>query len=178
MNSFGIFEGYYTIFEAKELTGKNNSFSTEAFKDNPLIGIQHDGDLSKIEDLGTLGAIEISTENEFKTIAKFKKDGGEEVSKLADEVKKIKDSDLVIFNEKVKSPVELNKIGEVKVDKEGKKIETAFNDFKKNDEIKAGKYFIITYNKGKNNDKTKIEFKIVKEDSKFGDDGKIEKKTN
>lgn len=52
-----LFAGYYTIFEAKELTGRNNSFSTEAFKNNPLVGIQHDGDLSKIEDNTKLNSI-------------------------------------------------------------------------------------------------------------------------
>jgi len=45
-----LFEGYYTAFEAKALTSVGNSFSTEVFKNNPLVAIQHDGDLSKIED--------------------------------------------------------------------------------------------------------------------------------
>jgi len=45
-----LFDGYYATFEAKALTGNSNAFSTEAFKDNPLVAIQHDGDLSKIED--------------------------------------------------------------------------------------------------------------------------------
>lgn len=44
-----LFEGYYTTFDAKALTG-NNSFATEAFKSNPLIAIDPDGDMSKIED--------------------------------------------------------------------------------------------------------------------------------
>lgn len=52
-----LFEGYYTTFEAKALTSSNNAFSTEAFKSNPLVAIQHDGDLSKIEDNTKLNSI-------------------------------------------------------------------------------------------------------------------------
>ena len=52
-----LFRGYYTAFEAKALTSSNNAFATEAFKDNPLLAIQHDGDLSKIEDNAKLNSI-------------------------------------------------------------------------------------------------------------------------
>ena len=52
-----LFEGYYTTFEAKALTSSNNSFATEVFKSNPLVAIQHDGDLSKIEDNTKLNSI-------------------------------------------------------------------------------------------------------------------------
>ena len=52
-----LFPGYYTMFEAKALTGSNNTFSTEQFKTNPLIAIQHDGDLSRIEDNTKLNSI-------------------------------------------------------------------------------------------------------------------------
>ena len=52
-----LFEGYYTTFEAKALTVSNNSFSTEPFKTNPLVAIQHDGDLSRIEDNTKLNSI-------------------------------------------------------------------------------------------------------------------------
>lgn len=52
-----LFEGYYTTFEAKALTSGGNSFSTEVFRDNPLVAIQHDGDLSKIEDNTKLNSI-------------------------------------------------------------------------------------------------------------------------
>ncbi len=52
-----LFEGYYTMFEAKALASSSNAFSTEAFKDNPLVAIQHDGDLSKIEDNTKLNSI-------------------------------------------------------------------------------------------------------------------------
>jgi hypothetical protein len=62
-----LFEGYYTTFEAKALTGSNNAFSTEAFRANPLVAIQHDGDLSRIEDNTKLNSIishELMTMNE------------------------------------------------------------------------------------------------------------------
>lgn len=52
-----LFTGYYTSFEAKALTSSNNAFATEAFKSNPLVAIQHDGDLSKIEDNTKLNSI-------------------------------------------------------------------------------------------------------------------------
>lgn len=52
-----LFEGYYTSFEAKALASQNNSFATEAFRGNPLVAIQHDGDLSKIEDNTKLNSI-------------------------------------------------------------------------------------------------------------------------
>jgi hypothetical protein len=52
-----LFPGYYTTFEAKALTGTNNTFSTEVFRTNPLVALQHDGDLSRIEDNTKLNSI-------------------------------------------------------------------------------------------------------------------------
>lgn len=52
-----LFDGYYSMFEAKTLASSNNGFALEAFRDNPLIAIQHDGDLSKIEDNTKLNSI-------------------------------------------------------------------------------------------------------------------------
>lgn len=52
-----LFEGYYTTFDAKALTSNGNSFATEMFRDNPLVAIQHDGDLSRIEDNTRLNSI-------------------------------------------------------------------------------------------------------------------------
>lgn len=52
-----LFVGYTTKFEAKALGSNNNSFATEAFKSNPLVAIQHDGDLSKIDDNTLLNSI-------------------------------------------------------------------------------------------------------------------------
>lgn len=66
-----LFEDYYSIFEAKELTASNNQFSTEILKNNPLIAIQHDGDLSRIEDNSKLNSIvsheEIIIHEKFKS---------------------------------------------------------------------------------------------------------------
>lgn len=66
-----LFEGYYTVFDARALGSSNNSFALEAFKTNPLVAIQHDGDLSRIEDntrLNSLVSHEMMTVNEkFKS---------------------------------------------------------------------------------------------------------------
>ena len=66
-----LFEGYYSVFDAKSLGSSNNSFALEAFKGNPLVAIQHDGDLSRIEDntrLNSLVSHELMTVNEkFKS---------------------------------------------------------------------------------------------------------------
>ena len=66
-----LFEGYYSVFDAKALGSASNSFALEAFKSNPLVAIQHDGDLSRIEDntrLNSLVSHELMTVNEkFKT---------------------------------------------------------------------------------------------------------------
>lgn len=66
-----LFEGYYSVFDAKALGSASNSFALEAFKTNPLVAIQHDGDLSKIEDntrLNSLVSHELMTVNEkFKS---------------------------------------------------------------------------------------------------------------
>lgn len=45
-----LFKGYTTTFEAKELGSSSNNFSLEPFRSNPLVAIQHDGNLSRIED--------------------------------------------------------------------------------------------------------------------------------
>ena len=52
-----LFHGYTTTFDAKALSNGNSSFSTDVFKGNPLVAIQHDGDLSKIEDNAKLNSI-------------------------------------------------------------------------------------------------------------------------
>ena len=51
-----LVEGYYISFNAKDLVGRD-AFGLEVFKNNPLVAIQHDGDLSKIEDNSTLNSI-------------------------------------------------------------------------------------------------------------------------
>jgi len=66
-----LFEGYYSVFDARALGSSSNSFALEAFKSNPLVAIQHDGDLSRIEDntrLNSLVSHELMTVNEkFKS---------------------------------------------------------------------------------------------------------------
>lgn len=66
-----LFEGYYSVFDARALGSSSNSFALEAFKTNPLVAIQHDGDLSRIEDntrLNSLVSHEQMTVNEkFKS---------------------------------------------------------------------------------------------------------------
>ena len=66
-----LFEGYYSVFDAKALGSSSSAFALEAFKTNPLVAIQHDGDLSKIEDntrLNSLVSHELMTVNEkFKS---------------------------------------------------------------------------------------------------------------
>ena len=66
-----LFEGYYSVFDAKALGSNNGSFALEAFKNNPLVAIQHDGDLSKIEDNTRLNSLvsheEMVINEKFKT---------------------------------------------------------------------------------------------------------------
>lgn len=62
-----LFDGYYSTFDAKALGNPNNSFALEPFKTNPLVAIQHDGDLSRIEDntrLNSLVSHELMSVNE------------------------------------------------------------------------------------------------------------------
>lgn len=62
-----LFDGYYSVFDAKALGSSSNQFALEPFKKNPLVAIQHDGDLSRIEDntrLNSLVSHEIMTVNE------------------------------------------------------------------------------------------------------------------
>ena len=62
-----LFNGYYSVFDAKALGSSNNAFALEAFTSNPLVAIQHDGDLSRIEDntrLNSLVSHELMTVNE------------------------------------------------------------------------------------------------------------------
>lgn len=67
-----LFDGYWTAFDAKALGSANASFALEPFRANPLVGIQQDGDLSRIEDntrLNSLVSHETMTVNEKYTKA-------------------------------------------------------------------------------------------------------------
>lgn len=67
-----LFKGYYCVFDAKALGQTNNSFALEPFKNNPLVAIQHDGDLSKIEDNTRLNSLvsheEMTINEKFKSL--------------------------------------------------------------------------------------------------------------
>jgi len=52
-----LFDGYYSTFDSRALGSSSDSFALEAFKDNPLVAIQHDGDLSRIEDNTRLNSL-------------------------------------------------------------------------------------------------------------------------
>lgn len=45
-----LFQGYTATFDSKALGQSSNAFALEPFKKNPLVAIEHDGDLSRIED--------------------------------------------------------------------------------------------------------------------------------
>ena len=52
-----MFDGYYNSFSSKALGSSNSEFSIEPFRLNPLIAIEHEGDLSRIEDNTRLNSI-------------------------------------------------------------------------------------------------------------------------
>ena len=65
-----LFDGYYCVFDAKALGSSSSQFALEAFRNNPLVAIQHDGDLSRIEDntrINSLVSHEEMTVNEKYT---------------------------------------------------------------------------------------------------------------
>ena len=72
-----LFEGYWVPFDAKALGSANASYALEPFSGNPLVAIQHDGDLSRIEDNTRLNSIvsheEMVINEKFKSLysAKF-----------------------------------------------------------------------------------------------------------
>src|SRR3954469_10319411 len=65
-----LFEGYTTSFDGKALGSSNSQFATEVFKHNPLVAIQHDGNLSHIEDNARLNSViaheEMSMNEKYK----------------------------------------------------------------------------------------------------------------
>ena len=52
-----LFDGYWKPFDAKAIGKADKDFSLEPLKDNPLVAIQHDGDLSRIEDNTVLNSL-------------------------------------------------------------------------------------------------------------------------
>lgn len=67
-----LFEGYYGIFDAKSIGQSSSSFAMESLSANPLVAIQHDGDLSGIEDNTRLNSIiaheSLNVNEKFKSI--------------------------------------------------------------------------------------------------------------
>ena len=65
-----LFEGYTTTFDGKALGRSDGTFATDVFKSNPLVAIQHDGDLSRLEDNTRLNSIvsheEMTMNEKFK----------------------------------------------------------------------------------------------------------------
>lgn len=66
-----LFDGYYSMIDARSLCSVNESFALEQLKTNPLVGIQHDGDLSKISDNSKLNSVvsheQMMVNEKFKT---------------------------------------------------------------------------------------------------------------
>ena len=66
-----LFAGYYCTFSAKALASSADAFALEPFKNNPLVAIQHDGDLSRIEDNTRLNSLvsheEMTVNEKFKS---------------------------------------------------------------------------------------------------------------
>lgn len=53
----GMFPGYWAPFESRALGSKSDAFAMEPFKENPLIAIEHDGNLADIEDNTRINSI-------------------------------------------------------------------------------------------------------------------------
>ena len=52
-----LFQGYYAIIESRAIGSKSSEFSTAPFKDNPLVAIEYDSDLSRVENNTRLNSI-------------------------------------------------------------------------------------------------------------------------
>lgn len=52
-----LLEGYWSVIDVDALVSRSNAFGTAALKDNPLLCIQHDADLSRIEKNDVLNSI-------------------------------------------------------------------------------------------------------------------------
>lgn len=52
-----LFDGYCAVFDSRALGSSTNVFALEAFRSNPLVALQHDGDLSNIQDNTRINSI-------------------------------------------------------------------------------------------------------------------------
>lgn len=66
-----MFDGYITTIDSEALGSRGNQFALDAFSNNPLIGIEDDGDLSRIDKNTNINSI-VSHET-MKVNEKFKK---------------------------------------------------------------------------------------------------------
>lgn len=68
---WNMFEPYASTFDAKSLASSRSAFGLEAFRSNPLVSIQHDGDLSTIDDNSKLNSVvsheKMSINEKFKS---------------------------------------------------------------------------------------------------------------
>lgn len=67
-----LFAGYDCVFDAKTLGSSNSAFALEPFKSNPLVAIQYDGDMSRIEDNTRINSLvsheEMTVNEKFKSV--------------------------------------------------------------------------------------------------------------
>ena len=67
-----LFDGYYSTFDSEALGSSSNVFALESFKNNPLVAIQHDGNLARIETNTRLNSLvsheEMSVNEKFRSI--------------------------------------------------------------------------------------------------------------
>lgn len=52
-----LFAGYCAVFDARSLGNSSSQFALESFRNNPLVAIQQDGDLSKLDDNTRLNSL-------------------------------------------------------------------------------------------------------------------------
>jgi len=52
-----LFDGYVGTFDSRALVSRNNQFALEAFKKNPLVAIDHDGDMQRLSDNTLLNSL-------------------------------------------------------------------------------------------------------------------------
>lgn len=73
-----LFDGYYAPIDTKALGSRTSEHALETFKNDPLVGIEHEGNLSRIEDNARLNSIisheEMIVNEKFKGLysSKFK----------------------------------------------------------------------------------------------------------
>ena len=52
-----LFKGYTSVFDSQVLGSASSAFALEAFRSNPLVAIQHDGDMSRIENNARINSL-------------------------------------------------------------------------------------------------------------------------